>query len=349
MFKKTLYIFLVLFGAVLVLWIGLNFWPYEEPPDLFDQSELVLPPEAASPENGWNLLKGRDELPEVHWSMSDSDPTLIFEKTSDPQAYWNYFFEHQEEISKSIDANEPALKFYFNLLDAPYFIDNDPPTFAESSPSLIDLLDYHKLTWLYLSRLAADGKIEGAYALWLKIFYQDMSWVKSARTLISHMISMASLVGDLEILRSLRSRWPEAPWGEVEQQLKELNQDSFNFKRAIVFEYIQTWNAFEDIREKASKIREPHRHLINFALSKRTHNQIFTQHLNLLKDPLHPPENYEEQMKKIIGRKNLFWWFINPGGKLILDISATYFSDYIYEYHLEKEKVFNLQKDLLKS
>jgi hypothetical protein len=314
--------------AAVAVWMGDNLWPRPMPPALYREAELALP--AAPGENAWETLQNLRNAPGTVWTdvqiPEELEPLLAvkIEDRGRISAYWEEAEQLQGPLKAFLQKNPPLAQQLIKISDSPQWVDLSSPRQSISTSSLIAFLDYHRWISLYWIHLALEGNVETALAAWRKVYVQDLAWLKSARSFLSHLMAAGAVREDLDFFLLLWNGHPPANSVEWIQWLRAHPPGEFSLDRAVKYEYLERSAQLESIaaNPSKSKLTPGFQLLFNPVLLRAALNAKFR---NLEKILRGPPQNWAPELKRLDQevmnlRQDPFWWFSNPGGKMLLQL-----------------------------
>lgn len=334
--------------ALVGLWLGVNLWPYAQEPELFNEEALAFTEIPA--ENGWNLL-AEAKSPLLEIPLDETYDKIVpsgMLKLLPEENFWNDIEKRfREDLLTHASERAPFVQAYERLLIFPQFIDNDATTIDGQRGRVGLLINYHKIGQAYILERALQNDWETAYAFWLKMFRQNLAWLDSARSLVSHMGAIVALRDSVNLLERLKQKFLPSNWEGIQATLHKIDFSKMSLERAMIFEYRWTRNGIDLALVKPEIMMSslpPWRQKIwnyfyNSALTMCDCNAIFRRYLSLLSDPMAIPEDIDKQIQgefPFVARKGL-WWFANPVGKGLLATTAFNYGEPIRKFYQEKE------------
>jgi hypothetical protein len=254
---------------------------------------------------------------------------------------WKYLMSPGANIKELQQAHPVLLERYQELIDTPAVEDF-------SSPFRWDIQIFNHLAWLRIARLyvavnavdAVNGQWEKGVTNLLAHTAFARKTVNGSRILITNLIGKAVASLSLQMLVSLMNRddCPRDVYNQILQGLPPLQPGDFGTKNSFIFETL----AFDQYLERG--IIDETREYGNFFKSlaykfftqKNRTRKHFYQHIKKVIDyETTPPFQWESDIPQVRKSKRAIWWFINPGGKLIID---QWFSNF-YSILLRTHKV----------
>ena len=238
---------------------------------------------------------------------------------------WKYLMSPEANIKELQQAHPVLLERYQELIDTPSVEDFSPP-FRWSLPI------FNHLAWLRIAKLYvavnAKNAIEGQWEQGVTnlvahtVFSRKI--VNGSRILITNLIGKAVASLSLQMLAALMNRddCPREVYNQILQGLPPLQPGDFGTKNSFIFETL----AFDQYLERG--IIDETREYGNFFKSlaykfftqKNRTLKHFYQHIKEIIDyETTPPFQWESEIPEVRKSKSTFWWFINPGGRLIAD------------------------------
>lgn len=316
-FWKRVFLLFLLLIAVGIFKIGVlvafHLWPRVVEPPLWDEHDLVT--DQREGENGWDLIrKKRGDLPD-----------------------WE---------------NDDALISYFEkILDAPRFVDTDPISIASTRGHIPLLSDMHKKALNQFLKPSDQAEGHWVYAIWLGIFTKDLSWMESARSLLSHLGALKALNEDLEAFGNLHHTAGQnevALWSEMTHEIGRHDFTRISLKRALIYEYLQSIDSLQAIERDTRRVSLL---FYNRELTKRDLNRYFRRYAELLDDPRAIPDDIDEIIRKDFPAltRGPFWWLVNPVGRLLERIILPFhLGEQIKEFYEDREQLLTQIESLKK-
>lgn len=248
---------------------------------------------------------------------------------------WEYLSSPGTNIEKLKQDHSILLERYQELIDTPIVEDFSP--FLR-----VDFPIFNHLAWLRIAKLyvavnaldAINGQWEQGAANLLAHTAFARKVVNGSRVLITNLIGKAAASLSLQMLAALMNRddCPREVYNQILQGLPPLKPGDFGTKNSFIFETL----VFDQYLEKGSsyEIFERGDFFDHLALNLFTQkNRTFKQFHQHIKEVIYyestPPFQWESDIPQVRKNKRAFWWFINPGGKLIFDRWFTNFHSII--------------------
>jgi len=332
-----------LFLLFLAIWITANMWPRPLEPEIWSAADLSLSENPS--ENAWNLLpkKGEEEpfppdfleIPENLYDLLTNTPGFSEAELS---AFWKRAEQAKPSLASFLQSRQKAVEVYKKLLEAPQFVDNSLPDLKTPKADLLYLMDLHKIGRLHLMERALQDDWKSVYDLWREIYRMDLSWVRTARSVLSHRASLSSLEEDIRILACLGARHRPEDWASFSNTLAQIPWDLIHFERALIYEYRTTLNSWDQIIPEKSRDQFYYKVMFNPAMTRKLINDRFRKYNELLKNPAEISEGLDQKMNR---EQRLpyswFWWFKNPGGKSFGALVFIDLAHEIKEFYGERE------------
>lgn len=331
-------------------YITVNLWPRDLEPKLWSKNELAFKENPKT--NGWNALPKRGDK-RKHLLK---DAPLIVDDLSkfwnkDSDIFWNEVTRASDELSSFINKHQKSLRFCRTFFEYPDFIDSTPVSFEKGGFGMSYLRDLHTLGYADIINKALNDEWAEAYDFWRNIFRQDLSWLKTARSVLSHVAAVKSLNTDIRLLSHMWFRYGPDPEWKVIETIEALDLSDVSFRKALIYEYHMQLLAF-DTAELATvfgtvgKILKPVKTLLipcsfNRALYRRDLNNLFREYEQILSNPDNIADDFDDELFDDIdeSREGLFWWYVNPGGKLLRGIVTVGLAKPIKDFYKEKKEI----------
>lgn len=349
-FLAILSIFLFVFIGV---WVGVNKWPrsLEDPLWFFDDLKIPNPP----PLNAYHSLPKSYEL----WPVLLPDTLDSWDKGTDfflrppyqdlnkVNKFWKEAKSLEPAISEYVKRAAPSMEWYQKFLNIPQLNDRDlskNPLSLKTDDRIANwdyLLRIHQVAHLFLINQALMDNWNNFTTIWIKMFIQDQSWLRTARSLESFFYALECIEGDLKILIRLKAKIPPENWKEILKLIQNLDAKTFNLKRSLIYEYLSLY-FFSWDKENLKKILPWYwRVLFNERLFLSDLNTIYKNLEKLEENPNQITLSSSEILEKeaLNDQKEIFWWFYNPAGKTLLRNLNPNFKYKIKMFYERKEGI----------
>jgi len=379
--KKLLKILLSLFILALLffgVFLAVNLWPRAVEPPLWTEADLELPQE--KDQNGYYFMLQMQEDPnleslfsseidngmEVPGDLEGYTSLGFFENPTDRTLFWMDAKGLQPVFSAFVEKYRPQIEEYEKFISFPQFVDQTPILLDERrKTNWLFYHDLHKLGKMHILNQILKGNNDQAYAFWLKMFEQDVSLLKSARGLLTHMIALSDVKADLSLLDGIRQFPPSAELQtKIRQALQDFDPSSFDMRRAVIMEYLEHQSSADAIQKGARKETALRPRIsFNRAVFQREENDYFRRLDRYRKEPAAITEEalkqFEQESNKLNyaaggkygqlfnGKHDPFWWFFNPAGKVLRAIVTVNFIGRIQEFHHTLEDIQKMKSQLL--
>lgn len=353
MLKKRKKIWLLLFLFLLCplalagTWLGINLWPREMEPLLWTEKDLDLPEDKN--QNGYYFfLSLRENEKLKKFQIKDELYGLLSPELSEKEFFLLKLHEFKTPLNQFLQEEQDILQIYQQVLDYPQFVNQDSLDPSGKTMPVITFLDLHKLGLLWIYQNMLENHPEQAVKIWLKMFKLDQASLYSARTLVSHMVSLSNLAKDLKLMAYIQNYLQASEREEIIHSLTDFDVEKISLRRSLLSEYLYLHNS-EYLIKKEAHPNSWFGFLYNPSLFRRDLNQKFRKLDSLIQNP---DQITEEKIKKENEyyqnlRKGWFWWLYNPLGKIFQSLTATDLLKYIKEFYDQKAELQKNKSTLL--
>lgn len=331
--RKTLGYGLGAFFLLLLMakatWLGVNLWPRPLEPELYSEAEITLSP--ATEPLAWDLLpKTNQPSPKKPGDLAAADEfTALIPDSVDSQGdalrFWNEAGKLMPALYAMIDREQVLLQNYKQLMSGLPLIDRDPVGLGEAGARILYLHDLHKIGLSFVGERFMAGDSDDAFSLLLSMIQQDLQWAYSARSLISQLAALQALRSDLSLALLIRYRAQPPHWEKLEPVLRQIQWQKITPRRSLVFEYRSVLKTLDKVIPDVKKQGWWVRLTFNPSLVRRDLNHYYRDLEAKAKNPGAIRDADIEKLDREMQSKTrgLFWWFMNPGGKLITSLVAV--------------------------
>ncbi len=345
---------LALFLLLTLAWVAWNLWPRVQPPPLFQPSQLNKPYDPAiGLIDPLLILRGSASSTPEEWEV----PDVLFPLLKSPfplnsegaERYWDEAALLQGRIKSYFHQPRLPLAELIKMLELAEIADLSKPQLGAPAFPVFPVLDYQRVVSLSIVDQMLDGHIETAYARWKGRYLQDLFWLKTARSLISHLGAIRALEWDLSLLRLMVHLHPPASPAEWIQWLKAHPPAEMDLKDALVFEYLQGLDSLERVAANPKKsLGMPIALLLNRPWLRENYNRHYREIGKVLNGS---PAAVEKGLKgldqKINGLTDSpLWWISNPAGKILLKSVQVSLVQPVKRFTEFREKVNSLNRDV---
>jgi hypothetical protein len=239
------------------------------------------------------------------------------------QDIWKYLSSPEFNLKKIRQESSFLLERYQALVETPQVEDFSPPRRWGSNFSYLAWL---RLGNLYTAINAADainGQWEKGIGNLLTQIAFSRKLAKNSRTLITNLLAKSEARRALNMLAELMNRQdcPREAYQQILAGLPPLNNEDFKTKNSLIFEALSFENFLKTvISEGKGSFGDPFQQITLrlFTQENRTFGFVdrYTKHAIQLEDT--PPYRWKSEPSKIKVDQGMFWWFINPGGKMLI-------------------------------
>lgn len=349
--RKKIYLLIFLFFICpLVLagtWLGINLWPREMEPLLWTEKDLNLPEDKN--QNGYYFFLSLKENKKLNkFRIKDELYELLSSELSEKEKFLLKLHEFKTPLNQFLQEEQDILQIYQRILDYPQFVNQDTLDPTGKTMPIITFLDLHKLGLLWIYQNMLGNHPEQAVKIWLQMFKLDQASLYSARTLISHMVSLSNLTEDLKLMHYMQNYLQPSEREKILHSLTDFDMEKISLRRSLLSEYLYLHNSEQLI------IKEAHPNswfalLYNPSLFRRDLNQKFRALDSLIQNP---DQITEEKIKKENEyyqnlRKGWFWWLYNPLGKIFQSLTGLPLLEHIKTFYDEKAELQKSKSNLL--
>jgi len=230
----------------------------------------------------------------------------------------------------SPEANIEKLRQDHSVLLERYQALIDTPVVEDFSPTLRWTPRFNHLAWLRIAKLyvavnaldAIDGQWEQSVANLLAHTAFARKIVNGSRVLLTNLLGKAVASLSLQMLVALMNRddCPREVYNQILQGLPPLKPGDFGTKNSVIYEnlvfnqYLEK-GIYDEIRERGDFFDQLAHKL--FTQKNRTLKYHHRYTKKIIDYDSTPPFQWEINLPEAWIGKPAFWWFINPGGKLI--------------------------------
>jgi hypothetical protein len=372
--KKLLKILISLFILALlslVVFLGVNLWPRKMEAPLWTEADLELPQE--KDKNGYYFMLQMQDNPlfehvfdeisdgmEVPGDLEPFTPRGFPENPTDRTLFWMEAKGIQPIFFSFMEKHRPQVGEYEKLLGYPQFVDETPVSLqGTEKPQWLFYMDLHKIGSMHIIDLLLKGNADEAYTFWLKMFEQDISLLKSARGLLTHMIAISNIKGDLSLLDGIRQFSPSVDLqGKIQQALLEFDPGPIDLHRALVTEYLlhlSTANTLSEGKGLNNFQGSVVNILFNRSIYMRDVNNDFRRWAEIF--AMNPknitPEIVKKDQESIPhlslppSHPGFIWWLFHPPAKYMRSILTVNIISYLQEFDDAREKIQKQKAQLL--
>lgn len=302
-------------------------WTLGEPEDIDVESEAVINKYRKLFDPGFDnerFLKRFDSRAYFRETSKTTEKIRvdIEAKTGIRRDIWKYLSSPEVNIEKLRQDHSILLERYQELIDTPIVED--------FSPAFQWIPIFNHIAWLRIARLyvavnaldAINGQWQQAVANLLAHTAFIRKTVNGSRVLLANLLGKGVASSSLQMLVALMNRndCPRKVYNQILQGLPPLKPGDFKTKNSLIYEslvfnqYLEK-GIYEEIREQGDFFD----HLAHKLFTQK--NRTFKYHLQHTKKIIDyestPPFQWESNLPKARKNKPAFWWFINPGGKMI--------------------------------
>ncbi len=358
---------LALLALFLGIVIGINRWPRPVEAPLWTEKDLASPEKEIPGENVYPELvklkdidnqdqplisKAVDAANEAAPAEIYANPDLIFASgRGDAEIFWNKAKSLAATLSAFQSSQSKALELVQRIFAYPQLIDlDDPKILGQNKASWVDLLELHRLANLEIAALVVSDRQTEAYDLWLKMFRQDLSHLRSARGLISLSVAITKMSDALDTLARLRSYPPDAATQQkIRASLGQLDPGSINCHRAMINEYLINIGAMDLIAAKKDTGIWQSLTFNPAPIMKELNARFWRIDAYAANPSTITPEvtkQFIDQVRRESYR-GLFYWVYNPTGKTLLKLLALDPFAYIQQVSFNAGKLDAMKSQLL--
>jgi hypothetical protein len=238
---------------------------------------------------------------------------------------WKYLSSTGANIKTLKQYLSILLERYQGLIDTPIVEDFSP--FRQWNRPIFSYMALLRIARLYVAvnaKDAIDGQWEQGVTNLLAHTVFARKIVNGSRIMITNLIGKAVANFSLQMLAALMNRddCPQEVYNQILQGLPPLKPGDFGTKNSFIYEtlvfdkYLEK-GIYDEIREHGDFFDHLAR---NFFTQKNRTLKHFHQHIKeIIYYETTLPFQWESDIPKGRKSKPAFWWFINPGGKLIFD------------------------------
>jgi len=347
---------IVLFVLVLAAfgtWYGYHAWPRPMPAPLYPLNLFDVPQPAAD-----NALAEYQKIADSKKSIpifSDDHsellqlytlPDLFTKRSMDD--YWDNAAKLLPALQDFLKIPDLRLQELQRIREMPVMVDETLPKMEKQAIPVVTIIDIHRVFQAMLVEQMLDGKIDAAYASWRKQYVQDLSWVKSARSLISVIAALTALSSDLGMLRLMIDFHPPENRADWIQWLRLHPMEGGDYKRPLKFDYLKTLTTLDFIsanRQQAGFFGKIG--VLNPAVMRTQYNDYFGQIEKILVMPLaDQPQAFDALQAKFAPHRGRFWWVRNPAENYMI-LTRSYQIKYFSDITLSRDVILTLQREII--
>jgi hypothetical protein len=305
-------------------------WTLAEPTDIDVESEAVINKYRKLFDPGFDneLFPGQFDQ-KAYWEITSKITEKIrldieFKTGIRPDT-WKYLSSPAANIKELKQNHSVLLERYQELIDTP-IIEDFSPLLRWNQPI------FNHLAWLRIARLyvavnavdAINGQWEQGVDNLLAHTAFARRTVNGSRNLITNLVGKAVASFSLQMLAALMNRddCPREVYSQIRQGLPPQKPGDFGTKNSFIYETL-TFNQYlekgiyDEIREHGDFFELLARKF--FTQENRTLKHSHQHIKEIIDYETTPPFQWESDIPEVRKSKSAFWWFINPGGKLIFD------------------------------